>query len=135
MSIEQEYLDKIEEIKQNDDKLTAWEKGFIYGDSDSTPIDTRPGLSISQKSIVDRIYDQRVTGADKKPITEIKFANKSDRVVANKTETNQFAVSVDDNVIGPKVSQREATAVVGFLAECIDDMMPITAEATADAPF
>lgn len=129
--IEQEYLDKIEEIKQNDDKLSAWEKGFIYGDEDSTPIDTRPSLSISQKNIVDRILDQRVKGVDKKPITEVQFSNK--RVLAKKAETGAFNVLIDGNVTGPTVSQREAVAIVGWLSETIDDLIKPAVE--QEAPF
>lgn len=125
--IEQEYIDKIEEIKQNDDKLTDWEKGFIFGNDDSTPIDTRPSLSISQKAIIDRIHNQRVQGKGNEPVTEVRF--KSDRVVAFKTETNQFEIKIDDNVIGPTVSQREAVAIVGFLSDSIDSISPKTAEA------
>ena len=75
--IEQEYINKIEEIKQNNDKLTDWEKGFIFGNDDSTPIDTRPSLSISQKAIIDRIHNQRVQGKGNEPVTEVRF--KSDR--------------------------------------------------------
>jgi|TARA_R100000482_G_scaffold92851_1_gene38471 hypothetical protein len=133
MAIEQEYLEKIEEIKQNDDKLSEWEKGFIHGDNDSTPIDTRPQLSLSQKSIVDRIYDQRVKGVKQQPLTEIKF-DKSDRVVANKLETGTFAVSIDGNRMGPNVSQREATAVVAYLSEVIDELCTKNCESEA-APF
>lgn len=130
--IEQEYLDKIEEIKQNDDKLSTWEKGFIYGDDDSTPIDTRPQLSISQKSIVDRIYDQRVKGTENKPITEIKFGSK--RVYAKKAETGAFQVYIDDKVMGPNVSQRESVAVVGWMSEVIDELCTKNCE-TEEAPF
>lgn len=128
MSIEQNYIDKIEEIKQNDDKLSDWEKGFVFGNDDSTPIDTRPNLSISQKAIIDRIYDQRVAGKSSEPVTEIKFDNT--RVSANKTESNQFEVSIDGNVVGPTVSQREAVAVVGWLSEIVDTLLPKT-----DKPF
>ena len=130
MAIEQNYLDKIEEIKQNDDKLSAWEKTFIYGDDDSTPIDTRPQLSISQKNIVDRIYDQRVKGTDNKPVTEIKFGN--DRIIAKKAETGAFNVHLDGNVVGPTVSQREAVAIVGWMSEVIDAIIPASNQA---APF
>ena len=130
MAIEQEYLDKIEEIKQNDDKLSQWEKSFIYGDDDSTPIDTRPTLSISQKNIVDRIMEQRVQGVDKKPITEIKFSNA--RIIAKKAETGAFNVHLDGNVVGPTVSQREAVAIVGYLSEVIDELIPV---AQSDVPF
>lgn len=130
MSIEQDYIDKIEEIKQHNDKLTDWETKFVFGDDDSTPIDTRPSLSISQKSIVDRIYEQRVKGEDKKPITEVKF--ESDRVIAKKTETNTFEIHIDGNLVGPAVSQREAVAVVGWLSEVIDTLVSAS---TADQPF
>ena len=130
MAIEQDYLDKIEEIKQNDDKLSKWEKGFISGDDDSTPIDTRPQLSISQKSIVDRIYEQRVKGTENKPITEIQFGSK--RVIAKKAETGAFNVYIDDTIAGPTVSQREAVAVVGWLSEVIDELNPAQ---TAATPF
>ena len=101
MAIEQEYIDKIEEIKQHNDQLTDWEKGFIFGTDDSTPIDTRPSLSISQKSIVDRIHDQRVQGKNKEPVNEIKFS--SDRVVAKKSESNTFQVYIDNKPMGPSV--------------------------------
>ena len=127
MSIEQEYIDKIQEIKQHQDKLTDWEKGFIFGDGDSTPIDTRPNLSISQKAIVDRVYQQRVKGVNQEAVTEIAMNN--NRIRASKTETNQFAVHVDGNVIGPTVSQREAVAIVGWLSDSIDKLSPKTAEA------
>lgn len=125
MAIEQDYLDKIEEIKQNDDKLSAWEKSFIYGDDDSTPIDSRPSLSISQKNIVDRIFDQRVKGVNKQPLTEVKF-DKSDRISASKLETGSFGITIDGNAVGPNVSQREAVAVVGWLAEVIDEVIPLS---------
>lgn len=128
MSIEQTYIDKIEEIKQNNDKLTDWETKFIFGDDDSTPIDTRPQLSISQKSIIDRIYDQRVNGVKSEPVTEVKFS--SDRVIANKAETGSFIISIDGKETGPNVSQREAVAIVGWLSETID-----TIKALEDAPF
>lgn len=131
MAIEQEYIDKIEEIKQNNDKLSEWETGFVFGNDDSSPINTRPSLSISQKAIIDRIYDQRVQGKDKEPVTQVKFNN--NRVVANKTETNTFAVSIDGNVVGPAVSQREAVAVVGYLSECIDELKGSTE--SAGSPF
>tara|TARA_Y100000004_G_scaffold194479_1_gene259160 strand:- start:732 stop:1136 length:405 start_codon:yes stop_codon:yes gene_type:complete len=134
MSIEQEYLDKIEEIKQNDDKLSAWEKGFIYGDDDSTPIDTRPTLSISQKNVVDRIYDQRIKGVKQQPLTEIKF-DASPRVIANKLETGTFGVSIDGKRMGPNVSQREATAIVGWLAEIIDELCASNCDKEEPAPF
>jgi len=126
--IEQEYMNKIEEIKQNNDKLTNWEAKFVFGDDDSTPIDTRPQLSISQKSIVDRIYQQRVQGVESKPVTEIKF--ESNRVVANKAETGSFTVTIDNDVVGPNVSQREAVAIVGWLSEVIDTIKPLE-----NAPF
>ena len=126
--IEQEYINKIEEIKQNNDKLTDWETKFVFGDDDSTPIDTRPQLSISQKSILDRIYQQRVQGVKSEPVTEIKFDSK--RVVANKAETGSFTVAIDGDIVGPNVSQREAVAVVGWLSEVIDTIKPLE-----DAPF
>ena len=126
--IEQEYINKIEEIKQNNDKLTDWETKFVFGDDDSTPIDTRPQLSISQKSIVDRIYQQRVQGVKSEPVTEIKFD--SNRVVANKAETGSFTVTIDGDVVGPNVSQREAIAIVGWLSELIDTIKPLE-----NAPF
>tara|TARA_X000001316_G_C892923_1_gene13958 strand:+ start:163 stop:546 length:384 start_codon:yes stop_codon:yes gene_type:complete len=126
--IEQEYINKIEEIKQNNDKLTDWETKFVFGDDDSTPIDTRPQLSISQKSIVDRIYQQRVQGVKSEPVTEIKFD--SNRVVANKAETGSFTVTIDGDVVGPNVSQREAIAIVGWLSEVIDTIKPLE-----NAPF
>ena len=131
MAIEQEYIDKIEEIKQHDDQLTDWEKGFVFGTDDSTPIDTRPSLSISQKSIVDRIHDQRVQGKNKEPVNEIKFS--SDRVVAKKSESNTFQVYIDNKPMGPSVSQREATPVVGWLSECIDSLTGEVATSSSDA--
>jgi hypothetical protein len=136
MSIETEYLDKIEEIKQNDDKLSEWEKNFIHGDADSTPIDSRPSLSISQKNVVDRTYDQRIKGVKQQPLTEIKF-DASARVIANKLETGTFGISIDGKRMGPNVSQREATAVVGWLAEVIDELCTnnCSKETEEPAPF
>ena len=134
MAIEQEYIDKIEEIQQHDDKLTDWEKGFIFGNDDSSPISTRPSLSISQKSIIDRIYDQRVKGETKRVITEIKFD--SDRIIARKTETNTFQIGIDGIDVGPAVSQRESIAIVGWMSEVIDELIvPSTPDEKIDEPF
>lgn len=120
MAIEQEYLDLIEEIKQNDDQLNDWEKKFIYGDSDSSPISERPSLSISQKNTVEKIHRERVKGESRGTETEVKFKN--ERVMATKLETNAFKVLIDNDQIGPEVSHKEAVAIVGWLSETIDEL-------------
>ena len=138
MPIEKNYLDRIEEIKQNSDNLSEWEKGFVFGDEGddenrpSLPIADRPQLSISQKAVIDRIYKEKVEGGDRVPVTEVQFENK--RIIAIKTETNSFQVAVDDTQIGPEVSQREAVAVVGWLDVAIDALVP-SPEAAKDKGF
>jgi len=122
MAIEKQYLDMIEEIKQNDDKLSDFEKGFIYGDNDSSAIDTRESLSFKQKALIERIFKERVEGVAKDDIREIKYNN--NRIVALKTETNAFKVCIDSDQIGPDVSQSEAAGIVGWLSETIEELKP-----------
>jgi len=135
MAIEQDYLSKIEEIKQHEDQLNDWEKGFMFGDPNaerpSSPIEQRPELSISQKRIIDGMYNEKVKGADRAPVTEVKF-DKSDRVIAHKLETNAFQVSIDNNQVGPGISSKEAIAIVGWLAEVIDELVPAVATNSDD---
>lgn len=132
MAIEKEYMDLIEEIKQNDDQLNPWEKGFIYGDGESTPIAERGSLSISQKNTVEKIYKERVQGVDRSVTqNEVQFKNK--RVRATKLETNAYSVLIDEGQVGPDVSYKEAVAIVGWLDEVVDQLMP--ANESADESF
>jgi len=128
MSIESDYINKIEEIKQNKESLTAWEAKFVFGDEDSSPIDTRPSLSISQKNVIDRIYDQRIKGIKQEAVTEVKFD--SDRIIGKKIDSGSFSIELDGKRIGPNVSQREAVAIVGWMSEVVDDIVK-----TKDLPF
>jgi hypothetical protein len=125
MSIEKEYLDLIEEIKQNDDKLNDWERGFIYGDdSGSTPIGERSQLTAGQKKTIEKIHSERVQGNERSKETNITFNN--DRIKAVKLETGSYVITIDENQIGSGISRREAIAVTAWLSENIETLIPST---------
>lgn len=115
MSIEQSYLDKIEEIKQNADDLSDWERGFVFGEGENSPIAERPELSVKQKDIIDRIYNERVQGGPRQDDAPVTFGN--DRVRGQAAEgTKDFRVVVDDFQVGPVVKRAEAVVIVGWLS-------------------
>jgi len=127
MSIEKEYLDIIEEIKQNESALNDWEKGFIFGTDTSSPISERPSLTPSQKKTIEKIHRERVEGAGRSTGNEpISFRNS--RIVGTKLETGQYGVFIDGVQVGNPASYRETVSVVAWLSDNIDSIMPASEE-------
>ena len=115
MAIEANYVQKIEEIKQVADTLTAFETKFIFGEGDSRPILERDYISDKQKAMIDRIWAERVQGQSREEASVISFGN--DRVSAMPDGGNKtYRVVVDGSQVGAVVSFGEATNVVAWLS-------------------
>ena len=134
MSIEQNYLSKIEAIEQST-ALTDFEKKFIFGDDQGRPIKQREGLSDKQKAMIDRIYKERVEGLDREAAATISFGDP--RVSAIQTNSNKtYQVVLDNTQVGPIVNFGEATNVVSWLSQVLKDGSVVveTPEGVASAP-
>jgi len=113
MTIEANYVQKLEEIKQAASSLSEWEQGFIFGKGGSSPMIERSSLSLKQKALIDRIYNERVLGVDKDTPQQVNFGNP--RVIAN-PEGKSYRVAVDNMYVGPNVNSGEAASIVGWLS-------------------
>ena len=134
MSIEQNYLSKINAIEQST-ALTDFEKKFIFGDDQGRPIKQRESLSDKQKAMIDRIYKERVEGLNREAAATISFGNP--RVSAIQVNGNKtYQVVVDNNQVGPIVNFGEATNVVSWISQVLkDNQLSVTLpEGAASAP-
>ena len=127
--IEQNYQDKIEEIKQHADALSEWENGYIFGGDDSRPIWERDSLSSKQKDLVDRIFNERVKGEGRQSDAPVGFGN--DRISAIATD-GKFRVVLDGMQVGQVMNRPEAIVIVGWISQGLTDghitMGVVTAE-------
>jgi len=119
MSIEQNYLNKLEEI-ESAENLSDFEKKFIFGDDQGSPMKERPGISDKQKAMVDRIYKERVQEMSREDAASINFGNS--RVTAVQTDgARSYRVAIDDLQIGPVINFGEATNVVSWMSAVLTD--------------
>jgi hypothetical protein len=119
-----EYQSKINECKECDD-LSNWEKGFFFGSDDSSPIEERvDNLSVGQKRIIDRVYNEKVLGdTEKKEIT-------SGNIVATKGDFNKYTITIDGKEIKPTLNEKDTRIIVYWLAEAVADMKEALGGAT-----
>lgn len=137
MAIEESYLEKIKEIRDTEDALTKWEHDYVFGnpDSDDGPIWERPGLSIKQKSLIERIHKERVLKMDRDEASIVCYGNEN--IVALPMENKkQYRVSIDRVQVGPIINYSEAVSVVSWLTATVGEghikAEPIVAAPPAD---
>ena len=114
-----EYEAKIEKCKEIKDELSVWESGFFFGDGeDSRGISEFDNLSSGQKRIIDRVYGEKVEGNS----GEAKVFQ-SGIVKAEKDTSGKFQLSVDGNLVNPKLNERDASIVVYWLADALTEIV------------
>lgn len=120
MSIEENYIQKIEEIKQVAESLTEFETKFIFGDAESRPLLERDSISDKQKALIDRIYKERVQEMDREAAATISFGNEN--IVAVLAEGNKtYRTAIDQVQVGPVLKYAEAVAVVAWLTTSVKE--------------
>lgn len=118
MSIEANYINKINEIEKAPDTLSSFETKFIFGDDQGRPIRERDSLSDKQKAIIDRIYKERVMQVSREEASVVDFGN--DRVKAIQVGGQKaYSVVLDGNQVGPVVNSGEAVNVVSWISACL----------------
>ena len=124
--INEKILQLIEEIENNLDKLTDWEREFICGNPDksySMPIKQRPWLSLSQERLLGRIYSQRIQ-KEKWINNKVDF----DPIDAVLDKEQGYIIHIAGNPVGHGVSKKEASIINIFLSEALDEIRSIPEE-------
>ena len=119
MAIEAHYASMIAEIRREDEKLTDWERKFIFGSDDSKPIGERESLTSNQKSIIERIYREKVQGEERTTVETIAFNCARVRGIKN-PDGGGFRMVVDNQQVGPNQTLKECQAVCCWLSDAIN---------------